>query len=407
MQFNLTENPQPFSLSGFVSTFDEQSTITSSMPVAPPGFHQEHMPIPPSFDYSSNLTSGFSSLGLSSTPSDSMRIAISPTKPAFERRISGSSPHQSSSGLGLFRASSPQNAPESSPFQMNLESSAFGGFSMMSSPTLSSYTSPQSNFSQPPLAQPTFQRALSAPTTSSTSPPSSQSSSSYASIISKQPPRPPPVALPKCRKFSKAKQEAFKQALNTETGVPGVYLSYFRRYCDDQLRLVPRAQLCLNKCISGCNKSHTVLDVMRYNPLYKLFVCCDESHYDGKERANCAGVHFDFDELKWDLNRLKELIREKSNLCNRKLTCTDDNCIKSHSVEEICWYRPNFRTEQCNTPKAHNTAICWYYHTESDKRYLGDMVGRAIEVPFITRSAHRKMAYELEKLAKMNCLCTD
>ncbi len=73
---------------------------------------------------------------------------------------------------------------------------------------------------------------------SSSSPASSSSSSSYASIIAKAPvasSRPPQVP-PKCRKFSKAKQDAFKQALHTETGVPGVYLSYFRRYCDEQLR---------------------------------------------------------------------------------------------------------------------------------------------------------------------------
>ncbi|KAF0685072.1 Aste57867_23000 [Aphanomyces stellatus] len=237
--------------------------------------------------------------------------------------------------------------------------------------------------------------------TSPTPPISPPPPSSYASVIAKSvPPRQPPQA--KYRKFGNAKQDAFRAALKSETGAAGIYLWHFWRHCEEQTQVVPRARLCLNRCAasSQCPMSHSVFDVMRCNPLYKLFICCNASHHDGKERADCAGLHFDFEGVNWDHLRLKELIREKANLCPRLLMCTEDECVKSHSVDEICWYRPNFRTERCNTTKTHNRITCWYYHSDNDRRNFGDMVGKVVEVPFLQRTVHGKMAFELEKLAK-------
>ncbi|KAH7476515.1 hypothetical protein PRIC1_000524 [Phytophthora ramorum] len=162
-----------------------------------------------------------------------------------------------------------------------------------------------------------------------------------------------------------------------------------------------------------CPLSHTYMEVMAYNPLYKRLICRQPSHYWGsqiQEDESCVCVHVDTGVV-WDW---MDEARDKRMYCARGSKCTNSKCIKSHSFEEMCWYNPSYKIKRC-TVRAHDHIArargtiappldCAYYHIEegknADKREFTeeyDHVGKDIKMLFIERS-HKPLAERLEAL---------
>ncbi|KAG7397281.1 hypothetical protein PHYBOEH_000975 [Phytophthora boehmeriae] len=183
----------------------------------------------------------------------------------------------------------------------------------------------------------------------------------------------------------------------------------------NHINALPKATLCpfLKGHDPTCPLSHTYLEVMTYNPLFKRLICRQTSHYWGnqiQEDENCACVHVDTG-LTWEW---MEESRDKRLYCPRGSKCTNNKCIKSHSFEEMCWYNPSYKTKKCEK-RAHDYIIrsrgtmtppldCHYYHFEegrnADKREFSiedDHVGKPVKMLFIERS-HKPLADALEAL---------
>ncbi|KAG1684216.1 hypothetical protein DVH05_011797 [Phytophthora capsici] len=163
----------------------------------------------------------------------------------------------------------------------------------------------------------------------------------------------------------------------------------------------------------SCPLSHTYMEVMAYNPLYKRLVCRQPSHYWGsqiQEDESCVCVHVDTG-VTWEW---MDESRDKRLYCLRGAKCTNNKCLKSHSFEEMCWYNPSYKIKRC-TVRAHDHIArargtiappldCSYYHIEegknADKREFTaeyDHVGKDIKMLFIERS-HKPLADRLEAL---------
>ncbi|KAE9008172.1 hypothetical protein PR001_g16779 [Phytophthora rubi] len=178
---------------------------------------------------------------------------------------------------------------------------------------------------------------------------------------------------------------------------------------------LPKATLCplLPGHDPTCPLSHTYIEVMTYNPLYKRLICRQPSHYWGsqiQEDESCVCVHVDTG-VTWDW---MDESRDKRMYCARGSKCTNTKCIKSHSFEEMCWYNPSYKIKRC-TVRAHDHIArargtiappldCSYYHIEEgknvDKREFTaeyDHVGKDIKMLFIERS-HKPLADRLEAL---------
>jgi hypothetical protein len=162
-----------------------------------------------------------------------------------------------------------------------------------------------------------------------------------------------------------------------------------------------------------CPLSHTYMEVMAYNPLYKRLICRQPSHYWGsqiQEDESCVCVHVDTG-VTWEW---MDESRDKRMYCLRGSKCTSNKCIKSHSFEEMCWYNPSYKIKRC-TVRAHEHVArargtiappldCSYYHIEegknTDKREFTaeyDHVGKNVKMLFIERS-HKPLADRLEAL---------
>ncbi|ETO79835.1 hypothetical protein F444_05551 [Phytophthora nicotianae P1976] len=176
---------------------------------------------------------------------------------------------------------------------------------------------------------------------------------------------------------------------------------------------LPKATLCplLPGHDPTCPLSHTYMEVMTYNPLYKRLICRQPSHYWGsqiKEDDSCVCVHVDTG-VTWEwMDESKRLY------CLRGAKCTNIKCLKSHSFEEMCWYNPSYKIKRC-TVRAHDHIArargtiappldCSYYHIEegknADKREFTaeyDHVGMDVKMLFIERS-HKSLADRLEAL---------
>ncbi|GMF30761.1 unnamed protein product [Phytophthora fragariaefolia] len=178
---------------------------------------------------------------------------------------------------------------------------------------------------------------------------------------------------------------------------------------------LPKATLCPLQPDhdATCPLSHTYMEVMTYNPLYKRLICRQPSHYWGsliQEDESCVCVHVDTG-VTWDW---MDESRDKRMYCARGSKCTNSKCIKSHSFEEMCWYNPSYKIKRC-TVRAHDHIArargtiappldCSYYHIEegrnADKREFTaeyDHVGKDIKMLFIERS-HKPLADRLEAL---------
>ncbi|KAF4315414.1 hypothetical protein BBO99_00008964 [Phytophthora kernoviae] len=240
---------------------------------------------------------------------------------------------------------------------------------------------------------------------------------------SQQPPLPLPADFAK-RESDKPSQAmlklvpTFKFYYDRPTELPKendrVRMAMFARMIN-HINALPKATLCpfLKGHDPTCPLSHTYLEVMTYNPLFKRLICRQTSHYWGnqiQEDENCACVHVDTG-LTWEW---MEESRDKRLYCPRGSKCTNNKCIKSHSFEEMCWYNPSYKTKKCEK-RAHDYIIrargtmtppldCHYYHFEegrnADKREFSvedDHVGKCIKMLFIERS-HKPLADALEAL---------
>lgn len=176
---------------------------------------------------------------------------------------------------------------------------------------------------------------------------------------------------------------------------------------------LPKATLCplLPGHDPTCPLSHTYMEVMTYNPLYKRLICRQPSHYWGsqiKEDDSCVCVHVDTG-VTWEW-----VDDSKRMFCLRGAKCTNSKCLKSHSFEEMCWYNPSYKIKRCTVrthdhiARARGTIVppldCSYYHIEegknADKREFTaeyDHVGMDVKMLFTERS-HKPLADRLEAL---------
>lgn len=181
----------------------------------------------------------------------------------------------------------------------------------------------------------------------------------------------------------------------------------------NHINSLPKASLCplQQGHDASCPLSHSILEVMTYNPLYKRMICRQADHYwtnQIKEDGNCACLHVDTG-LEW-----KWMLEEKRSFCPQGARCINKKCVKSHSREEMCWYNPWYKVNKCekrmhdHIVRAHGTIAppleCIFYHVESgphaDKREFateGDYIGRNVKMLFADRS-HKPLADALEAL---------
>ncbi|RHY08982.1 hypothetical protein DYB28_000473 [Aphanomyces astaci] len=183
---------------------------------------------------------------------------------------------------------------------------------------------------------------------------------------------------------------------------PGTQKVMFERMLK-HMRMVSEANLCASKPCprSDCAKSHTFVDTMRYNPLFKLFVCGKHDHFwakDAIEPSDCVNVHVQF-------NVAVPWIDEKKDMCKLGPRCKRPKCVKSHSLAEACWYNPNFKTKPCSFGSQCTSSPegCRGYHYDSgpncDRRYHhddSDYVGSPSPMLFTERT-HAELAKALER----------
>ncbi|KAJ0390763.1 hypothetical protein P43SY_001893 [Pythium insidiosum] len=107
------------------------------------------------------------------------------------------------------------------------------------------------------------------------------------------------------------------------------------------MQLVQRANVCDGACQAGCPKPHTYLEVMQHNPLFKLLKC-DQTHPDGDQSQaqewTCPGAYVD---VKLDVARF---VTSKRTPCLDGWDFEDGKCRRSHSLEELLWFDPLFKT---------------------------------------------------------------
>ncbi|KAJ0410080.1 hypothetical protein ATCC90586_004930 [Pythium insidiosum] len=147
------------------------------------------------------------------------------------------------------------------------------------------------------------------------------------------------------------------------------------------MQLVQRANLCDGACQAGCPRSHTYLEVMQHNPLFKLLKC-DQTHPDGDQSQaqewTCPGAHVD---VTFDVARF---LTSKRTPCLDGWDCKDGRCRRSHSLEELLWFDPLFKTRECHSGPLCTVMTCRFYHSESDRRRLtqqDDYVGKQDPLP--------------------------
>lgn len=166
------------------------------------------------------------------------------------------------------------------------------------------------------------------------------------------------------------------------------------------MKFVDKANLCSagRRCSDmNCKHSHNYMEVMSFNPLFKRMKCTQKEHYkrrDGCEHNNCACIHVDTG-LTWDW-----IDTEKKKLCDYMNRCSTSSCTKSHTVAEVCWYNPFFRTRECELLEKCPRIKCFYYHDAKEKRRFfhdEDFVGKEHKMLFPERT-HQELAIVLQQL---------
>jgi hypothetical protein len=186
-------------------------------------------------------------------------------------------------------------------------------------------------------------------------------------------------------------------------GMKRVQVFRLKRHCT----LLPKANLCPVEVSSAadhsphsCQYSHSLLELMTYSPLYKLFVCNDDDHYGdhAHERGDCAFLHVD---VGFKTDWMDDFARGKRSYCLSGSKCANKSCLKSHSFAEMCWYNPWYKIQRCERGCTETSLACRYFHDGSgDRRYLeldDDHVGHAIEIPFVART-HDALIKKLKTL---------
>eukprot|EP00644_Phytophthora_capsici_P006503 jgi/Phyca11/550196/estExt2_Genewise1Plus.C_PHYCAscaffold_360067 len=130
-----------------------------------------------------------------------------------------------------------------------------------------------------------------------------------------------------------------------------------------RMNLVSKARLCAKASCSdtSCSESHTANEALSYNPLVMTLTCpvpkdCWNDHVH--EKKLCLFNHGEYrgaGEFRW----------YKKLLCGSRAECTSTNCLRSHSVAEICWFNPAFRTKDCPHGKGcTRKRNCTLFHKE-------------------------------------------
>ncbi|KAL3664389.1 hypothetical protein V7S43_010712 [Phytophthora oleae] len=156
-----------------------------------------------------------------------------------------------------------------------------------------------------------------------------------------------------------------------------------------RITLVSKARLCAKASCDGvsCAESHTTNEALSYNPLVMTLACpipkdCWNDHVH--EKKLCLFNHGEYKgagEFRW----------YKKLLCSSRGECTNPNCLRSHSLAEICWFNPVFRTKDC--PKGKGCSWkrnCTLFHKEchGTKRLWGrdEFIGVEERILFFERT---------------------
>lgn len=216
-------------------------------------------------------------------------------------------------------------------------------------------------------------------------------------------PRPPSPKLPRNYTYK------FYYAKDDEIPAPDSRTRTMFRSMLEHSRLVDKARLCQNgpacrdRATGACPESHSYLEVMTYNPLYKLLRCTQPDHFsyaDVQEHTWCVCAHVNV-ELNTDwMNSYSSSGDKNFNckmyLCEHRERCRNSGCLKSHSEDEICWYNPFFRTKDCEFGRnCRFGANCLAVHEGQAKRQPGDgYIGSKSKMLFIERT-HKAVADKL------------
>lgn len=155
----------------------------------------------------------------------------------------------------------------------------------------------------------------------------------------------------------------------------------------EQMQKVSTARLCMNgiECTS-CDESHTLLDVLAFNPLAMVLNCLTPVSGRGDlihQKGLCPFAH-------GEKSVSKEFLKAKRLVCDAFEKCKDDKCVKSHSIAEVCWFWPKFRVEKCpQNASCKRKESCWMFHDDGqDKRdaAMNNFVGVAEPVLFVERA---------------------
>ncbi|KAF4135325.1 hypothetical protein GN958_ATG15513 [Phytophthora infestans] len=150
----------------------------------------------------------------------------------------------------------------------------------------------------------------------------------------------------------------------------------------EHMKLVPRARVCSmsEDHDNACAKSHSRLEALAFNPLALILKCPippDEEHL-----AQCVFDH--------DMGPVpKGFVKDKKLLCEELDACSNANCVKSHSIAEVCWFNPKFRVAEC--PQGCECARkqnCVGFHSEHSERRnarMNSQVGATERALFVER----------------------
>ncbi|EGZ25505.1 hypothetical protein PHYSODRAFT_311948 [Phytophthora sojae] len=130
----------------------------------------------------------------------------------------------------------------------------------------------------------------------------------------------------------------------------------------------------------GCDKSHSAFEALNYNPLVMTLKCPvpESCRHDAiHKKCVCLFNHGEYKgagTLRWC----------KKNLCRNLSSCSDPNCLRSHSLAEVCWMNPMFRTATC--PEGQKCSMkqnCSLFHQEyhSYKRKVGKNDKVPVQLP--------------------------
>ncbi|KAG2773456.1 hypothetical protein PC129_g14445 [Phytophthora cactorum] len=182
-----------------------------------------------------------------------------------------------------------------------------------------------------------------------------------------------------------------------QINLPAYYRSYLvdssRAKYEDTLthmEMVPKARLCVKgtSCNrDNCAESHSILEALPFNPLVVTLQCPVPDcfwHDFVHENDLCLFYH-------GELKVTPAFRKIKKVLCWDGADCKNAGCLRSHSLAEVCWFNPSFRTEDCVQGKdCQYNQNCCAFHKEyqQTKRSVdrNEYVGVAEPILFLPRT---------------------